>query len=119
MRGLAYLMAALELIVDKLPRVPNRTAPFGLAARGVCGAGVAHAMLRRRGRAARYGALALGAAIAVASAFTGLRLRRMLTRRLGGGALANGLAGALEDAALLASAAAWPAQPRRGDRGRS
>jgi len=100
-RGSVYLMAALELIGDKLPRTPNRTAPIGLALRIVSGAGVARAMLDGRGRAAAAGALGLGAAAAILGAFVGLRLRRGLTRRLGGGALANAFAGTIEDAALL------------------
>ena len=66
-------MAALELIGDKLPRTPNRTAPLGLALRIVSGAGVARAMLdgRGRGRAAAAGALALGAAAAIARRLRG------------------------------------------------
>jgi len=102
-RASVYLMAALELLGDKLPRTPNRTAPIGLALRIVSGAGVARMMLdgRGRGRAAAAGALLLGAAAAIAAAFAGLRLRQALTRRLGGGATANAVAGTIEDAALL------------------
>lgn len=102
-RASVYLMAALELLGDKLPRTPNRTAPIGLALRIVSGAGVARMMLdgRGRGRAAAAGALLLGAAAAFAAAFAGLRLRQALTRRLGGGATANAVAGTIEDAALL------------------
>jgi uncharacterized membrane protein len=100
-RASVYLMAALELIGDKLPRTPNRTAPIGLALRVVSGAGVARMMLGGRGRAAAAGALGLGAAAAILGAFAGLRLRRALTRWLGGGALANAAAGTIEDAALL------------------
>ncbi len=48
-RASVYLMAALELIGDKLPRTPNRTAPIGLALRVVSGAGVARSMLDGRG----------------------------------------------------------------------
>jgi uncharacterized membrane protein len=102
LRAAAYLAAAAELIGDKLPRTPNRTAPVGLAFRVVSGACVARALLRRHGRAAALGALALGATVAIASAFAGLRLRLALTRRLGGGAAANAVAGTIEDAALLA-----------------
>ena len=96
-------MAALELIGDKLPRTPNRTAPIGLALRVISGAVVARSMLdgRGRGRAAAATALGLGAAAAILGAFVGLRLRQGLTRRLGGGALANAAAGTIEDAALL------------------
>ena len=100
-RASVYAMAALELMGDKLPRTPNRTAPIGLALRVVSGAGVARMMLGGRGRAAAAGALGLGAAAAILGAFVGLRLRRALTRRLGGGALANVVAGTIEDAALL------------------
>jgi len=98
-----YLLAALELLGDKLPRTPNRTAPLGLALRMASAAGVALALRRRRGRAAAAGALtAIGVGCAVAGAFAGLRLRRALTRRLGGGPWASAAAGALEDAALIA-----------------
>jgi hypothetical protein len=45
----------------------------------------------------------VGAAVAIAAAFAGIRVRRVLTRRLGGGPVANAVAGALEDAALLAA----------------
>jgi uncharacterized membrane protein len=103
LRAAVYVAAVMELIGDKMPRVPNRTAPLGLALRIVSGAGVARALLRRRVRkgAGLAGALALGATAAIASAFAGLRLRLILTRRLGGGALANALAGTIEDAALV------------------
>ena len=100
-RAGVYLMAALELLGDKLPRTPNRTAPIGLALRVVSGAGVARMMLGGRGRAAAVGALGLGAAAAILGAFAGLRLRQALTRLLGGGVLANAAAGTIEDAALL------------------
>ena len=77
-RASVYLMAALELVGDKLPRTPNRTAPIGLALRVVSGAVVARSMLdgRGRGRAAAATALGLGAAAAILGAFVGLRLRR-------------------------------------------
>src|SRR5262245_25081709 len=81
-RAGAYLLAARELIGDKLPRTPNRTAPVGLGLRIASAAGLALA-LRRRGRTAAVAAVAAGAACAVVGAFAGLRLRRALTRRLG------------------------------------
>ena len=46
----------------------------------------------------------LGAATAVAAAFLGQRGRAALTRFLGGGALANVIAGVVEDAAAIALA---------------
>jgi uncharacterized membrane protein len=100
-RAAATLLAALEMVFDKLPRSPNRTAPLLLAGRLLFGAGVARAVLRRRGRAARAGAALLGGAVAGLSAFAGVRLRRALTTRLGGGALASAIAGALEDTAVI------------------
>jgi uncharacterized membrane protein len=101
-RRRANLLAALELLGDKLPLMPYRTAPLGLVLRMVNGARVARALQAGRGRALSACALALGAAAAIAGAFGGLRLRLGLTRRLGGGALANAIAGTLEDAALIA-----------------
>jgi uncharacterized membrane protein len=100
LRRLAYLAAAFELVADKTPFLPSRTAPSLLAGRIVSGAGVARRALGARGPATG-GALALGAAAAIAGAFVGLRFRLALTRRLGGGQLASALAGAIEDAALI------------------
>jgi uncharacterized membrane protein len=101
-RAAVYLMAAAELIGDKLPTTPSRTAPLGLGLRAASAAGLALALRRRRSRAAAAGALALGLAGALAGAFGGLRLRLALARRLGGGRWANAAAGAIEDVALLA-----------------
>lgn len=103
-RTIAYGLAALELIGDKLPFTPSRTAWPGLVSRILCGAGVARSVARRqgRGRGVAGAAMVIGAAAAIATAFTGVRLRLALTRRLGGGAVANAVAGGLEDAALIA-----------------
>ena len=102
-RPRALALAALELFADKVPRMPYRTAPLGLAFRIVSAAGVMRAVLKRRGRAVGTGALALGAAAAVVGAFGGLRLRLALKRLLGGGAIANAVSGAVEDLALIAA----------------
>lgn len=101
LRRFAYLAAAFELVADKTPFLPSRTAPTLLAGRIVSGAGVARRVLRARGRAVAGGALAVGAAAAIAGAFVGLRFRLALTRRLGGSQLASAVAGAIEDAALI------------------
>ncbi|HMF42021.1 MAG TPA: hypothetical protein VKQ32_15210 [Polyangia bacterium] len=101
-RKAVYLMAAGELIGDKLPWTPSRTAPLGLGLRIASAAGVALALRPRRSSTATCAALALGIAGAFAGAFGGLRLRLALTRRLGGGPWANAVAGALEDVALIA-----------------
>jgi uncharacterized membrane protein len=101
LRALATAFAAMELFADKLPFAPNRTAPIWLATRALAGAGIARALLRHRGRGAARGAAVLGAAVAVASAFAGFHIRRALTKRFGGGPVANAVCGALEDAAAL------------------
>ena len=98
------VMAALDMLADKHPRAANRTAPLGLGFRIASAATVVRAVLKRRhGRAAGAGALVLGAAVAVAGALVGIRLRRALTRLLGDGPRANALAGAIEDLALIAA----------------
>jgi uncharacterized membrane protein len=75
-RNLA-LAAAGELLVDKLPVAPNRTAPPSLLWRivsgAVCGAAVAHAS----GKEIRMGAIA-GAAGAVIGSYAGEHIRRLI-----------------------------------------
>jgi len=100
-RAAVYLMTLAELVGDKLPWTAARTAPLGLGLRIASGAGIGYALLRGRGRAARAAAMVVGTAGAVFGAFAGLRWRLALTRRLGGGARANAIAGAIEDAAVL------------------
>jgi hypothetical protein len=102
LRRLGYACALGELVGDKVPSIPARTRGIGLAARAVSGALVASR--RGPGRTRRAGGLVLGAATAVAAAFLGQRVRRSLTRLLGGGALANAFAGVIEDAAAIALA---------------
>ena len=106
LRTIATLLAAAELIADKLPGLPNRTAPSNLVPRIASAAGLALALRPRRRRWRRRptagAAVALAAGAAVAAAFAGLPLRRALTRLLGGGRVGSALAGAVEDVALLA-----------------
>jgi len=110
LRRLAYLFAIVELVSDKLPWVPARTRPPGLAARAAGGALVGAVAGPGRGRKIGATGLLLGAATAIATAFLGERVRGALTRRLGGGAFANGIAGALEDTgAVLLGTVADPA----------
>src|SRR3954468_19665153 len=73
LRRIAYVMAALELVADKMPWAPSRAAPVWLATRAIGGAAVARSLLRPRGRLAMGGALAVGAAVAIGGAFMGLR----------------------------------------------
>jgi uncharacterized membrane protein len=101
-RAVASGLATLEMIGDKLPRTPARTAPLGLGLRIASATGLAIALRRRRGAAAICAAMAIGVAGAVAGAFAGLRLRGAVTWRFGGGRWANAAAGVCEDAALLA-----------------
>ena len=106
LRRLVYLLAIVELVYDKLPGTPSRTEPPGIVARIVAGALVGSAAGPGRGRSARATGLILGAATAVAAAFAGVRGRRALTQLLGDGAVANAIAGALEDGGALALSAA-------------
>ena len=74
------VLAAGELIADKLPFIPNRTDPVPLVGRlvagGLCGAAVAVA----EGRSLGLG-LALGGLGAAVGAFAGYHLRRRATRQ--------------------------------------
>jgi uncharacterized membrane protein len=101
LRPAVWSLAAGELFADKLPRLPNRTARGPLAARAVMGALVAVATRPRTGKRAALFAAVLGAAAAIAGAFAGFHLRRLASRRLGGGTIANAVTGALEDALIV------------------
>ena len=79
--GILTLMAVGELVADKLPKTPSRTAPIGLGARVVTGA-LSGACLATAGDASLWlGALA-GAAGGIAGAFAGYRARVGLVRAL-------------------------------------
>jgi uncharacterized membrane protein len=67
-----------ELVADKLPNTPARTAPPGLIARIVFGAACAGALAVSTGGSVGV-ASALGAAGAIAGTFGGYRIRRALT----------------------------------------
>ena len=79
---LLTLLAVFELVADKLPKTPNRTAPVGLVARlltgGVSGACITAAV----GQGVVAGAL-LGAAGAAIGCFGGYQLRKRLVAALG------------------------------------
>src|SRR5262245_37061511 len=80
----ATLLALGELVFDKLPSAPNRTALLGLAARillgGLCGAAIASS----RAAPITLGA-ALGGAGGIVGAFGGYEIRKRLTRATGRG----------------------------------
>ena len=75
------LLAIAELIVDKLPKTPNRTAPPGLIARIVTGAFTGACVSVGGGQSAFVGA-ALGVIGGVAGCFAGYQIRSRLVRSL-------------------------------------
>jgi uncharacterized membrane protein len=94
------VLAVLELVADKLPATPSRTAPPGIVARilagGVAGACVGHA----GAGAATLGAL-LGVAGGLAGGFGGYQARTGLVRALG---VPDPVIAVLEDVLAIASA---------------
>ena len=76
------LMALGELVGDKLPATPSRTALPSLLARAASGGLVGAALFVSEGRRAATGA-ALGAPAAVAAAFAGEGLRTLVGRKTG------------------------------------
>ena len=75
------ILAALELVADKWPRLPNRTAGFALVARMLTGALAGACVAQGGGHDALVGA-ALGAIGGVAGGFGGYLARRGLARAL-------------------------------------
>jgi uncharacterized membrane protein len=76
------VLAVAELVVDKLPKTPARTAPLGLCARVVSGGLTGACIAAAGGQAAVLGAV-LGAVGGIAGAFAGYRARSALVKRLG------------------------------------
>lgn len=93
------LFAAGELVGDKLPFVPSRLDPGPLAGRMASGAVVGATIARLGNSSAGAGAL-LGAASAVAGAFTAFHARRALGEKTG---LPDPLVALGEDALVLAA----------------
>jgi uncharacterized membrane protein len=75
------VLAIVELIVDKLPSTPSRTAPVGLTARFVCGALSGAAVGVSAGQSLAPGGI-LGAAGGLAGAFAGYQWRTDLVKAL-------------------------------------
>ncbi|HWX40449.1 MAG TPA: DUF4126 family protein, partial [Blastocatellia bacterium] len=78
----AYVLTALalgELVVDKLPGTPNRTAAVGLTARIAMGALSGAALCIAGAQSAALGAV-LGAMVAFVGAFAGYKARTGLVR---------------------------------------
>lgn len=76
------LLAAAELVTDKLPSTPSRTAPPGLIARIVVGGFVGACIATAGAQGATAGAL-VGIAGAVAGCFGGYQVRRRMVQALG------------------------------------
>lgn len=93
------LMAAGEMIVDKLPQTPNRTAPTILLGRILSGALVG-ATLYKANRASLLGGALLGSSVAVAATFGSYWLRKTAAEESG---LPIALVGGLEDALVISS----------------
>jgi uncharacterized membrane protein len=79
--SLFTFLAICELIMDKLPQTPSRTAPMGLIARVVTG-GLSGAALAVSGGKGLLAGVLLGAAGGVAGAFGGYRLRHGLVTQM-------------------------------------
>jgi len=74
-------LAIGELIVDKLPSTPARTAPIGLVARAVTGALAGAALSASAGRGLAVGAV-VGAVGGVGGAFAGYYIRHGLVTQM-------------------------------------
>ena len=80
--ALFTLLAAGELVADKLPFVPNRTSPPGLIARVVTGGATGACMAAAGGLSSLIGFM-LGAAGGVAGCFGGYYARTRAVKALG------------------------------------
>ncbi len=98
--GVFGLMAAGEVIADKLPILPDRTSPASLVGRAVVGAAVGSVVSERYGERRTAGA-ALGAAASLASATGSFFLRRAVSRFI-----PDRLVAAAEDA-VVAGTGRW------------
>lgn len=102
------VLAAGELVADKLPFMPARTAPVALAGRVLLGALAGAALAAAYRRSLLLGALIAGAA-AIPSSYAGLALRSAAVERLG---LPDPLVALVEDAVVVAAGRALRARPR-------
>lgn len=91
-------LAAAELVLDKVPGIPNRTDAPAIAGRMIAGAFIGATIARVTGRRP-FAFAAAGAVLAFASAQVSFRLRLALTRRL------PPIAAALVEDALVVSIA--------------
>ena len=91
------VMALGEMIGDKLPAAPSRTALPSIVGRAACGGVVGAAVFVSEGRRAATGAM-LGAPAAVAAAFAGEGLRTLVGEKTG---LPDPVVALAEDAVVL------------------
>lgn len=75
-------LAVLELVADKLPKTPSRTAPIGLIARIITGGLTGACVAAAGGEGAFLGAV-LGAVGGVVGCFGGYQARTRLVKALG------------------------------------
>jgi uncharacterized membrane protein len=75
------VLAVIELVLDKLPNTPSRTAPVGLIARIVLGGASGLALATGAGVSASL-AGAIASVGAIAGAFSGYHIRRAAVSRL-------------------------------------
>ena len=92
------LLAIVELVADKLPSTPARTAPLGLTARIALGGACGVAIATSAGISTLFAA-AVASIGAVVGAFAGYRIRRVIVSQTGLPDLAVALA---EDAIAIA-----------------
>ncbi|MGI8494108.1 MAG: DUF4126 family protein, partial [Pyrinomonadaceae bacterium] len=91
------LLAAGELVGDKLPNTPNRTEPLGLVARIASGAVVGGFICRKQKKSV-FAGITCSAAAAVAAAYAGENIRREISARTG---ISSALLGTVEDAVAI------------------
>jgi uncharacterized membrane protein len=95
--GILTALAIVELIADKLPRTPSRTAPVGLIARFLGGALSGACVGVSAGQTPAFGAI-LGALGGIAGAFAGYQWRTGLVKAL---AVPDFVVALLEDAIAI------------------
>lgn len=92
------VMAAGEMVADKLPGMPDRIQPLVLSGRALSGALAGATIHSARGRSPIAGAI-MGGLAAIVGAYVGFTLRTAMIRRVGA---PNTVAGVVEDVASLA-----------------
>lgn len=91
------LLAAGEIVGDKLPTTPNRTAAPGLIARIISGA-AGGGVVCVRGKKSVPAGIAIGAASSVAAAYAGQHIRQTIAEKSG---IPSAVLGAVEDAIAI------------------